>query len=431
MKKIIVLFSYIAMVLVIPSCIQDDYMMDKDNLAIDTSEGTNNIEGLSSYDSEQMKRIAEILADMDLSQEIIQEVHNSVTTGLKKGLEEAYFFKEILSEDPQNNIITRSSSEKLGTRLREYIQKTRVIGNEDADDVDLYAMENSNLQIYWPYSEDWDGYTKPIVTYFPEDPNQDWNYAFYKTSDGIQSIRVDELYMMNKPVWVINESDIPYSQLGNFLSSFDNISGTLTPKNPVNPNSGNSTSDTNLLINPGIQISPVYTTYVGKFMSTKNYDNIFAGGSEFVIQAGSTSNFHITDPAQLVSLNPNVSYLKITYSRSDVKHKRWKEFNYSCPIVTNWYPELNNIALLILEEDQGGTRKWEASLNLVIDNKNYSLSCSIPYGSGDDLIYKQTFDRSFILSSNNKDQEGNWIEYTSGGVHWTMPYRVSQAVTIR
>ncbi len=80
----------------------------------------------------------------------------------------------------------------------------------------------------------------------------------------------------------------------------------------------------------------------------------------------------------------------------------------------------NNAGFCIYEEDQGGTKYWEMSLSTKIKGIDIPFTLKMPYGSGDDLIYKVVYSRNFMFSTNNS--EGTI--HSAGGVYWTMPYKV-------
>ena len=63
----------------------------------------------------------------------------------------------------------------------------------DADEY-LAALQDSDIQIYWPYSERWDGTQLPVITYDPGyDTDVNIGYEVSINDDGSRSIREMEV----------------------------------------------------------------------------------------------------------------------------------------------------------------------------------------------------------------------------------------------
>ena len=168
-----------------------------------------------SIGTSDLSSIASILSHISINNDICKEVHEAVSSATDNGLDESYYFQEILKEG-NNKIATRSGNpSSLGTLIKNYFANP-ITRSADADAINLDLLAKSDIQIYWPYSEDWDGKTLPAITYAPEDEDQEWNYAYKKNGDKIDTIIVNEEYMEKNPVWIINKSDISYEDLPNF-----------------------------------------------------------------------------------------------------------------------------------------------------------------------------------------------------------------------
>ena len=164
--------------------------------------------------SEDSENIARLMASIPLNKGIMNEVFSATQNGLENGIEESYYFADMLSESSAKSASRVSSTSQesiLGRELRSLLNKSRS-GNQ----VDIDLLQNGDYQIYWPYSEDWDGKTQPIITFVPKDENQLWNYGYRQTDDGIETIIVDEEFMESNPVWIINKADLSYDELPNF-----------------------------------------------------------------------------------------------------------------------------------------------------------------------------------------------------------------------
>lgn len=265
-----------------------------------------------SIGTSDLSSIASILSHISINNDICKEVHEAVSSATDNGLDESYYFQEILKEG-NNKIATRSGNpSSLGTLIKNYFANP-ITRSADADAINLDLLAKSDIQIYWPYSEDWDGKTLPAITYAPEDEDQEWNYAYKKNGDKIDTIIVNEEYMEKNPVWIINKSDISYEDLPNF-SLKQNVKNNVLFLSKTNENKNID----NLPYITRATGEPVYTVYLGQFMAEKQYDKIWSGGSEFAIQMGAIENMQIESIEQLKSANPQVTYLRITRSRKDI-----------------------------------------------------------------------------------------------------------------
>ncbi len=78
-----------------------------------------------------------------------------------------------------------------------------------------------------------------------------------------------------------------------------------------------------------------------------------------------------------------------------------------------------------ISEDSKNIAELMASIPLTEDivNKDYGFTLKMPYGSGDDLVYKNVYTKNFIFSTNN--MKGNVpVVHSASGVYWTMPYKI-------
>ena len=119
-----------------------------------TSDGSDKIV----YDDS--KAIADLMTSIPLTEEIVNEVFSAVTNGIENGIEESYYFADVLSESAKSATRSTNSESKLGAEIRRILNTTPSNSNIDND-----ILEFGDYQIYWPYSEDWDGKTKPVITF--------------------------------------------------------------------------------------------------------------------------------------------------------------------------------------------------------------------------------------------------------------------------
>ncbi len=372
----------------------------------------------------ERKNLALLLTSLPMTGESYQEVFDAVSVANDNGLEEAYYFSEILTDTPEENKIAtlRSASLKgkgLGQLIKETLSKEAELrsGGIGAGAVlDADKIANSNLQIYWPYAEDWDGSTPPVITFAPEDEDQDWNYAYKRNGERIDTIIVDEEYMMNNPVWIVNTSDRKYEDLPAFSKGENVANNTLYVQRKSTP----AVKETR----NGVSV-PVYTVRLGRFMSSKQYDKVWSGGSEFVVQMGYIEHFKLENAENLSSLDPRITHAKVSRSRKDIRKRRWADLNSL--LISDWHPKSSEAAFMIHEEDQGGNDHFEITVTAKVGPVSISAPIKIPHKSGDDLVYKNVISRNFILSTNNK-QGDKWVEHNGSGVHWTFPYQIGYTI---
>lgn len=405
--------GFLAIAIMFGSCDKENpsFMSQSDQLVEETA-NTKPLE-----ERTDLSAIASMLSNISINKDVCQEVHNAVNNAMYNGLEESYYFQEILGKS--NKVTTRSGSiSLLGALIKDYSSSTR---SADADAVNLDLLAESDVQIYWPYSEDWDGETLPVITYAPENEDQEWNYAYRKNGDKIDTIIVNEEYMEKNPVWIVNNSDIAYEELPNFSQKQYTKNNVLFLSEASVNTKANKPSISTKSVG-----EPVYTVYLGRFMSEKQYDKIWNGGSEFVIQMGAIEHMVIESIEQLTSTNPRITVVKVSRSRRDIRKRRWAIMK-SAVLSSDWQPNENNVAFMIHEEDLGGKKYWDPELSVNIGAKSFGFKAKIPYGNGDDLIYQNIYDRPFVFSTNNK-RGNDWVEHESNGVYWTIPFEVGKTL---
>ena len=127
-----------------------------------------------------LDEVAEVLSNLPLNYSHMQEVHDAVTSSSDNGYDEEYTM-QILFESPGKgvgDVTTRAGvtyKEPLRNLIESYVRaglQTKSGGKVYSADDFLAALTSSDIQIYWPYSENWDGRTMPIITFDPEDGSE-------------------------------------------------------------------------------------------------------------------------------------------------------------------------------------------------------------------------------------------------------------------
>ena len=199
-----------------------------------------------------LDRVAAMLSELPLEPEHYREVHSAVESSSGNGYDEEYTMSDLFASPGKGVGDSRTKaatvSKAYGRPLRELIRehvrasvatKSVEAGKADSDDsrsgnsntagmadsgfgddADAYlaALESSDVQIYWPYSENWDGQSEPVFTFDPgDDSDVNIGYKVVRQPDGssrVEEVEVDEAFAEKNPVWVVNRnSDCGFTSL--------------------------------------------------------------------------------------------------------------------------------------------------------------------------------------------------------------------------
>ena len=384
--------------------------------------------------------VAEMLSELPLEPEHFREVHTAVESSSGNGYDEEYTMSDLFSSPGKGVGDTptkaAASSKAFSRPLRELIREhvrssvSTKAGGESAygDDADAYlsALESSDVQIYWPYSENWDGESSPVFTFDPGDDSEiNVGYRVLKNEFGetsVEKIDVTEDYAEKNPVWVVNRnSDCGFTSLEIMRREhpeWDNGGGALivggrrqgiARQNCVPPLSlatGDGTLEAGIT-NAGDSPLGAGTTKAGgtglktlvlkEFTMKRNYDCWFAGGSEFFIKAGSVSDFCAATEAELQLYNPMVTDFMIVVKRK----QKGQALPFNTVIVSDWSEQLTHVAFMIVEDDGGRVEQWKCSAVVKIKSKSYGFDISLPFNSRDDIVWRGQLSRRYIDATSN------------------------------
>ena len=322
--------------------------------------------------------VARILSSLPMQNAHLNEVFDAVNSSSGHGYDEEYMMADLfvnpgagvgsggvpsraggydnplrdLFEDYFNSLpATRSSS----VGAKEYIE----------------ALSASDIQIYWPYSSDWDGEEYPIVTFDPG-YGAESNYGYeVRIEDGgvrvVDSVYVDESVAMRRPVWVINRNDdSAFTPQEMFVRS-----GTRADA---------GSAGTKLMIK--------------EFTMLRNYDSWFGGASEFFVKCGAVDGFKASKDEDLKLYHPSVTDFMISVKRRDVKVPQ----PFECLLLTDFTDQIDKLAFLITEDDGGTTTTWKCQASVKYKSKNYGFDIEIPYKDKDDIVWRGQLSGSFFMS---------------------------------
>lgn len=337
-----------------------------------------------------LKEVAKTFAALPLEVEHIQEVHDAVTGSHTNGYDEEYMMKDMLETPGQcvGGKLSRSSPKHYDNPLKDLLinhMKSMTRSSEYLPDF-IKNLQKSSAQIYWPYFENWDGKELPIITYDPMDGrnvNIGYEITLVKGEHVVKEIEVTEETAQSRPVWVINNND-------------DSHYLTWQMRKKLDPNWGNGGGG--ISVKPGgtrsgTENTSEFKTLILKTIKTyRQYDSWFGGASEFFIKCGAVENFVASTDAELRLYNPLITDFMVVVRRSEVK--KVKELN--TVLVSEWTPQLLDMAFMLIEDDGGTLSKWEAEASVKINSKTYGIFLALPYRDKDDIVWRGKLSAGFL-----------------------------------
>ena len=336
----------------------------------------------------ELSDVAEILASIPLEHSHVREVHKAVSVSSDNGYDEEYTMRSLFTA-PGTGVGEKLTEETKavaageGTDLRDLIENhVRQVATKSGPavtaDPDRYleALSSSDIQIYWPFNESWDGETLPIVTFDPEDGSDaNVGYRLFLGDDGVRHVEeviVDEEMAGELPVWVVNRnSDAEYTTLE-----------MLRREDPAWGEGGGT-----IIVKPGSK-SPgggsLLTLILRDFTMNRNYDSWFAGASEFFVKIGSLDDFTASTEAELRLFNPMVTDFMVVVRRSQVG----KPQPFNAVLVSDWNPQMTHCAFMITEDDGGTRTEWKCTALVRIASKSYGVEINLPFNSRDDVVWR-------------------------------------------
>ena len=380
-----------------------------------------------------LDRVAAMLSELPLEPEHYREVHSAVESSSGNGYDEEYTMSDLFASPGKGVGDSRTKamavSKAYGRPLRDLIREhvrasvaTKSVGagradsngsrpgNSDTassgagmgdsgfgDDADAYlaALESSDVQIYWPYSENWDGQSEPVFTFDPgDDSDVNIGYKVVRQPDGssrVEEVEVDEAFAEKNPVWVVNRnSDCGFTSLEIMRREhpeWDNGGGTLIIGGKRQASASAALTKT----------STLKTLVLKEFTMKRNYDCWFAGGSEFFIKAGSVNDFFASTEAELRLYTPQITDFMVVVKRK----QKGQPLPFNTVIVSDWSEQLTQVAFMITEDDGGTLDQWKCSAVVKIKSKSYGFDISLPFNSRDDIVWRGQLSRRYIDATSN------------------------------
>ena len=329
--------------------------------------------------------LVNLMLEASSAPELVRVIHDEAEASYEVGLEESVYFGEILADTPASKT---GSNRAL---LKEFLLNNKTLMGTKANSL------FENIELYWPYHDDWDGVSRPVVVFNRNDESQyidgDKTVAYRFVSGEIESVEtliVDEEYAMHNPVWVINEShfsleDILHQKEGNVAES--KIVPRVLPETKAS-----GTSVARLMMNT--------------IQSTQQHDSWLAGGSEYMIFWFFPSVF---DKTGTVESN---RYGEIVFTRKEIKKATTRVVSLIGN--DNWLREQKYNKLKVIECDPGKNIKFEVNLKGSYEGFSGEIKSSFDMSNEDDHIMEIVINRDAMLSNDYYVNDKTYTRFFTG-----------------
>ena len=355
-----------------------------------------------------LAEVAQILSKVPLGAAQLAEVAGAVSASSANGYDEEYTMRDLFAEpgagvgDAAARAFAGARSGRkgagavpdgrvTGTPLRDLLAAavaehfaTRS-GTADPEEY-IASLSASDIQIYWPYAEDWDGETPPVITYDPLDGG-DRNVGWTPEGD---KIIVDEEVAQERPVWVINRNeDAQYKSLEmlrredpDWGSGGEIVVGASHAAARTRGPACAKTSGT----------AEMRTLVLRSFRAGRSFDSWFRGGAEFWVKCGAVEDFTAATEAELALYSPTVTDFMIVVRRKQVG----LALPFNAVLVSEWSSQLDQIALMVVEDDGGTQTTWKCSAVVKYNSKAYGFEVAIPLNTRDEIVWRGQHSRRYI-----------------------------------
>jgi hypothetical protein len=322
----------------------------------------------------RLDEVAEILSMIPIQKAQVEEVHDAVSSSSSNGYDEEYTMRHIF-ESPGAGVgdnMSKSAGsyvKPLRALIEEQVRSMPATRSLSMDpDRFLEILTDSDVQIYWPFSDEWDGETLPVITFDPEDgASANIGYRFTIEDDGsrhVEEVVVDEAMAEKVPVWVVNRNDdAGYTSLE-----------MLRREDPDWGEGGGSI----------IVKSRLKTLILKDFTMKRNYDSWFAGASEFFVKIGYLEDFTASTEAELRLYSPMVTDFMIVVKRKHVGVPQ----NFNAVLMSDWSENADACAFMITEDDGGTQTEWTSKAKVFVAGKSYGVEITLPLKVRDDIVWR-------------------------------------------
>jgi len=405
MKKTISFLIFLTFLLVNFSC----EFLDEDN--------TSRQEELSTIDlvvRNNLEQTAKYFTELIDSEEYLHELSQFVKKSINFGLDEEVRLKE-LHETTSAKII--SKEEKLNSLFIKRFQNDFSSNFKSKGLHEIFDFINcNNVQIYWPYSEYWNGYEFPVITYDPM-TNAESNIGFKLINNpnseiSIETITVDEEYAKKHPVLIVNINRIKYDDLPDF------VSGKYAKNNVLYVQKENVKELKSVATDSWDDPNKTHEIQMGYIKCSYQWDFFWNGGPDFMTKWIGVNLTNLT-------ADYSGDYVATSLTRTDVYESRW--IRCYQPTNNNWEPSETENYYLFYEDDYDMSNQTITG-SLKVDTEEVKFS--IPYGNSDEKIKETVWSRSSYrnqtlgIGDPNAQFMDGWRIFSNNNTWWTIPFVV-------
>ncbi len=344
-----------------------------------------------------LDEVAAVLSGLPLGPEQMAEVREATGTSAGNGYDEEYRMRDLFSapgcgvgEDPSTK--ADAYPRPLRDLFREALLSVRTKAGSMDPEAWLDSLAASDVQIYWPYSDSWDGETLPVVTYDTGD-NAAQNEGYLLQVDGsVKKVLVDEEMARERPVWVVNRnSDADYK--------------TLEMLRREDPSWGSGGGD--IIVRPQTKAGDAANTLIMRsFKAKRQFDSWLAGGSEFWIRCAGVDDYTVSTEAEMRIYEPQITDFMLVVRRNQVG----EELPVNTVLISKWVEEMESCAYMMVEDDGGTRTTWKASAVVKYNSKAYGVEVEFPINSRDDIVWRGALSYGFIEKAVRKEKVADrWI----------------------
>ncbi len=375
------------------------------------------------YDTEYVRldQVARILSEVPLQKQHLEEVRTAVQASSSNGYDEEYTMRDLFTDPGRgvgdDRLPTKSVTRQFQSPLRELIEQhvrsyvpTRSSSSDIPDpDKFLEALVNSDLQIYWPFSDSWDGVQMPVITFDPEDgADANIGYRIIPGEDGLRHVEeviVDEDLAREQPVWVVNRnSDAEFTSL-ELLRRQDpdwgEGGGTIIVKPGAGAGGGSVTgtkAGDMFATRTADGAEKVKSLVLKSFTMKRHYDSWFAGASEFFVKIGAVDDFTAATEAELRMFNPLITDFMIVVKRNQIG----KPQQVNSLLISDWNGQMSHCAFMITEDDGGTRTEWKCTALVRIKSMSYGVELNLPFNTRDDVVWRGQLSERWLSASSGQ-----------------------------
>ena len=342
--------------------------------------------------SVSLSEVARLFSALPLESEHLGEVFDAVRSSSGNGYDEEYMMKDLFTApgsgvgDDGTPTKAASYSRPLRSLVEDYLRANPPTrsgsGSVNVEDY-ITALKDSDVQLYWPYSESWDGHSFPLITFDPgTDAVANEGYEIEILPDGSRSVKpvvIDEQTARTRPVWVVNRNDD---------SAFTSLE-MLRRQDPA-WGEGGAIVLKSLSTRAGEHENK--TLILRDFTVKRNFDTWFGGASEFFVKCGAVENFTASTEAEMKLYEPRVTDFMIVVKRSQTGQM----IPFNAVLVSDWTPQLEEFALMIIEDDGGTTTSWKCEAIVKVSSKSHGITLDLPFRTRDDIVWRGMLSSGFL-----------------------------------